>query len=140
MSSTPAWLKQLADLVAAEMRGIDFLSPLACHHYFDEERGEWEIAIFASRTEVVGGDLDGRRKSSRFSIDLMQVFTIFRDITRYDWQALPAGEDDEIGAHISILGSFQGHAVHVRILAQAPERFETGRLAKTYELRFEDAW
>lgn len=140
MSEPPDWLSTLADGVAAEIQGLDLLAPLGCHYYYDKDAERWEIALFASRTEIVGGERDGLLTSSRFSLDLIRVASLLHEVSNIIWQALPIAADDELGAHVLIEGVHGGERVAVRVLAEPPERFESGRIAKTYQHGFEDAW
>ncbi len=120
------------------MHAHDVLAPIGCHYHYED--GLWEIAIFASRTEVVGGERDGLRFPSRFILDVKGLLAMFSSVEAVEWQALPQGSDDEIGANLAILGQCQGGRVCLRIPSEAPHRFEVGRLANVYEMRFVDVW
>lgn len=140
MSSTPppAWLAELANHVTAVIRPADVMSPLGCHYQFVD--GVWEVTIFASMTEIVGGERDGLRFPSRFSIDLQALLLLFDEVATAEWQVLPLGPEDDLGAHLSIEGTYGEQPVWLRIPAQAPQRFEIGRYANVYEMRFVDMW
>lgn len=140
MASSPAWIEKLANEVAAEMSAMDLLAPIGCHHYYNKALRCWEISVFASRTETIGGEKDGQRLPSQFVLDLQALQDVLSSVVAFHWQALPAGPDDEVGAHISIEGTYDGHTVWLRILAAAPERFECGRRVLVYEDRLEDRW
>jgi hypothetical protein len=140
MVASPAWLPKLADAVIAHMRAVDILSPVGCHHFYDEAEQQWEITLFASRTEVVGGEYDGRWTFSKFGLDVLGLMKIFSKIDSCHWQAHSFGADDELGAHISIVGEFAGQRLWLRVLASAPERFESGRIADTAQQRLENTW
>lgn len=140
MSSLPSWLAKLAKRATLQMHAMDLLAPIGCHSYYNEHSDQWEVTLFASSTEVIGGQFDGKRNASKFAVDLRALFDLFSKVHHFEWQALPMGDDDELGAHISIEGSFEGHSVWFRFLAQAPRRFESGRYIITDELRLEDVW
>ncbi len=140
MPSPPHWLTELADKVATQLEGVDQLSPIGCHYYYDTDQEKWEVSLFAAKTETVGGQFDGVVTSSNFTIDLQNIPPIFSKVQSFRWQALPYGVRDELGPHLSIEGYYEGHLVWLRILANAPKRFGRGRLAKVYELRLEDVW
>ncbi len=134
----PSWLAELAKSVTSLMHAHDILAPIGCHYHYKD--GLWEITIFASRTEVVGGERDGLRFPSRFILDVQGLLELFSSVEAIEWQALPQGSDDEIGANLAILGECNGGRVCLRIPSEAPHRFEVGRLANVYEMRFVDVW
>ena len=53
--TVPAWLNSFASAAAAYIHGVDVLSPLGCHCYHNRARDEYELTVFASRTQVVAG-------------------------------------------------------------------------------------
>ena len=136
----PDWLDTLANEVARRIYAVDVLSPVGCHSFYNEEEDLWEVTVFASSTEVIGGRLDGKITSSKFGVDVLGVSELFSDVVCIDWQSHRVGPEDELGAHISIEGTFQGVSVWLRVLAQAPERFQVGRYVYTDESRLENVW
>ena len=142
MKSPPAWLADLANHVATEMYPIDLLAPLGCHYHLNDEipGGQCEITVFAASTEIVGGEFDGKHQPSKFCLDLRNMLKHFDQIETFHWQTAPVAEDDELGAHVSIEGEYQGQSVWLRVVAEAPKRFSCGRQANVYELKLEDVW
>jgi hypothetical protein len=138
MVGLPHWLRDFANSVALRMTPMDLMSPLGCHIYRAE--GVWEVTLFASSTEIVGGNHDGVRRPSKFSVDLHGVCELFTEVTAFNWQALSLGPDDELGAHISIEGNYNGHDIWLRVLSKAPRRFEPGRQSMVYQLSLEETW
>ncbi len=120
------------------MHAHDVLAPIGCHYHFEND--VWEVTIFASRTEVLGGERDGLRFPSRFVLDIKGLLDLFSSVEAIEWQALSQGPDDEIGANLAVLGTLDGGQVCLRIPSEAPDRFEVGRLANVYEMRFIDVW
>ena len=120
------------------MRVTDLMAPIGCHYYRCEET--WEVTVFASLTEIIGGEEDGRRIPSRFVLDVGAIIGLFNDVEEVRWQNLPQGADDELGAHLAVEGIHRGERLVLRIPAKAPDRFEAGRLANVYEMRFVDIW
>lgn len=116
----------------------DVLAPIGCHYHQDGKT--WEITIFASLTEVVGGQRDGLRFPCHFVLDVAGVVALFSKVDSVEWQILPEGTEDEIGAHVAVEGTYQGEHVLLRIPAEAPERFEVGRFANVFEMRYVDNW
>jgi len=138
MPNPPTWLKELADKAANCLSPVDLLSPVGCHYAF--EAGHWEVTLFASDTEIVGGEKDGISRPSPFILDVLSLQRLFEDIRECHWQPQRIGREDELGAHFSILGTFTGENVWLRILSRAPDRFETGRQARVYELLWTEKW
>lgn len=138
MAAPPTWLEEFANAVAGHINPADLLSPLGCHYCYVDER--WEVTLFAAHTEIMGGRKDGARRSSKFSINLTELSTLFSEVTSCEWQSLPMGPKDDLGSHISMEGLYAGQQVWLRILASAPRRFHPGRLAHVRELVWEDMW
>jgi hypothetical protein len=130
----------MANRAARLLRAVDLLSPVGCHYYRNQARDQWEVTLFASSTEVIGGRYDGRITASKFCLDLRELLGLFDDVTGFQWQALPLGPEDELGPHISLEGRYEGRSVWLRILATAPPRFETGRCLNARDLRLDDVW
>ncbi len=137
-SENPEWLRQLAESVAALMHAHDVLSPVGCHVH--QEGGLFEVMVFASRTEVFGGRQDGKRIPSRFTLDVRGLLGLFSSVESVNWQPIAESTDDEIGAHLAIVGDYQDRKICLRVPAEAPERFEVGRIANIPERRFINIW
>ena len=138
MPSPPEWLQQFADAVALQMNPVDLLAPVGCHFCLVDET--WEITLFVSSTQIVGGKKDGVFRHSRFNVDLQSVTDLFSDVRKMSWQALPMAADDELGPHLSMEGSCGRNPVWLRILSRAPKRFEVGRRAAVYDAAWEETW
>ena len=120
------------------MHAIDAMSPVGCHYHREGET--WEVTIFASMTEVIGGQQDGLRLPSRFVLDVGGLISLFSEIEQIRWQTLREGEDDEVGSHLAIEGTYQNEHLLLRVPAEAPARFEAGRKANVYEMRIVNIW
>lgn len=138
MTPPPEWLSNLANEVAAHIQPFEPLAPVGCHYHQGEEG--WEITVFVSATEVVGGPQDGNRYGSRFRIDLKHLLEVFSEVNEVEWQAQRLDEQDELGAHLSIEGLCSGEPVWVRIPASAPARFEPGRQMHVHHRRWKEVW
>lgn len=134
----PRWLIELAENVAGAMYAHDVLSPVGCH--FHQGDDVCEVLVFASQTEVFGGRRDGKRFGSRFTLDVQAVLKLFTSVEAVEWQALRDDADDEIGAHLAIMGEYEGCRLCLRIPAKAPDCFEAGRIANVLEGRFINMW
>ena len=136
----PTWLDGFASAAAEHIHGVDILSPLGCHCYHNQARNEFELTLFASRTQVVGGRLDGREIGCNFDVRINDVMDLFDEPPQVGWQALPKGNEDQIGPHISFEGEYMGQAVWLRILSGSPERFDHGRNLDVHSQKLEDLW
>lgn len=136
--STPQWIQDLTHAVTEEIYPFDILSPVGCHYHRGET--QWEVTIFASSTELIGGPRDGLRTSSKFSLNLTGVHGILDRVTEFRWQPLYVGEGDELGPHISLEGSYDGHELWLRILSEAPADMDPGRIVWANEGRWEEVW
>ncbi len=140
MTSPPVWIAKLANELSLHLCAVDLLSPLGCHFYHNKALDQWEVTLFASRTHIVGGPLDGREKSSSFHVDLQGVHETFDEVLNFHWQPQSLGGEDDLGPHVAVEGTFDGRSVWVRILAESPERYEAGRHVHAYDYRVEDKW
>lgn len=138
MVSPPDWLSRLANAVTANFRSYDTLSPIGCH--FQQVHDLWEVTLFASRTEIVGGPQDGSTSNASFSVDIRSLMDVFNTIETVSWQSQPLGQRDELGSHIAIEGTYDDNQVWLRITAEAPERFGVGRRANVNQKHIEEIW
>lgn len=138
MSHPPEWLTSLADAAASLFSPADILSPIACHYC---EIGEvWEVTLFASQTEVLGGPMDGGLRPSRFHVDVKRLGELFDEVDVIYWQAHGFGREDDLGPHLGIEGRCRGHRVWLRVPSLPPKRFPPGRRAVTHDRAWEDLW
>lgn len=126
MTTPPSWLAQLADAAAGCLTTDDSIAPMGCHFYYHEPSRTWEVALFVTSTETLGGMADGQETWSRFMLDVEAVRKLFDEIDEVTWQSLPAALDDEFGCHIRFSGRHAQRKVSLAVLAMAPDRFESG--------------
>ena len=138
MVSPPGWLASFVNAVTANIHSHDVLSPLGCH--FQQVSDIWEVTVFASRTEIVGGPQDGLLYDSGFSIDIDGVQKVFSEIDSISWQAQSLGDTDELGSHLSVEGVYENKQIWLRITAMAPQRFGVGRRALVNQEKIEEIW
>lgn len=138
MSAPPLWIVNLANNVTACLEPLEPMPPLGCHYHLCERC--WEISIFPSHTEIVGGPQDGHQTAPRFRADLLAIATLFSSIEGIAWQTRSVNDEDQLGAHIAITGVCDHESVSVRVLQSAPSEFEPGRKAMTNEGCLIDTW
>lgn len=122
------------------MRAVDVLAPLGCHYHHNRALDQWEVTIFVGGTEIVGGELDGQIRFSKFHLDLRELFDLFDFVDEFHWQAARMGPDDDLGPHVSVEGAVEGRSVWLRVLAYPPARFSKGRNLIADTLKLEDVW
>ena len=101
------WLDDLVEAVAGNM--TDESGPGTLGSRYREEDGCWEILIYPTPVELVGGAEDGEIVAPGFSLDLDGLRSLFERVNDFSWQAL--GLNYSVGPHVSIEGVYQGHEV-----------------------------
>lgn len=132
------WLATLANELALRIHPVDPLAPLGCHYTF--HAGCWEITLFVSTTEVVGGECDGEAFASAFQFDLAGIEFLFERVTSLGWQPIDLGDGDDLGPHIAIEGVRDGHSVWVRVTACPPAGFQPGRVFNLLDSTITELW
>jgi hypothetical protein len=140
MTPPPFWIEETANRAAALFQSDDDLAPIGCHYYHDEQHDVWEVSLFVSQTETLGGELDGKLTSGRFSVDLSGLQSLFSKVERFSWQAVSLGAGDDLGSHLAIEGRVGEENLWLRILSEPPRQFEAGRIADVYGGEFRDRW
>jgi hypothetical protein len=124
MAEAPQWLVSLVDLVGNRMEPHSATGPLAFR--WRQEGDFWEIAVYYTPGEVIGGAEDGAVVVPGFSLDVQELISAFEKVAGVCWRSHSFGPHDSLGPHISIEGVYQGHEVWLQILAEAPEDEEPG--------------
>ena len=138
MASPLNWMSDFIDLVSACIRPHDDLAPMGCH--FQQFHGVWEITLFASRTELIGGPQDGKLKNSHFSVDVKLLLDAFSAVESIAWQAHRMDKDDELGPHLSVEGTVNDKPVWLRVTSTAPRQFGPGRHYFVNNQSMKDLW
>lgn len=127
-----------ANRICEHVHAQDMLAPLGCHYYRDNEL--WEVTIFCSSTEIVGGERDGDLTYSRFCLDVQSVLAEFDQVEGIEWHNEPAADADDLGAHLGILGKFHQSRIWLRILSKPPRHMRSGRVALQKSQEFIELW
>lgn len=139
-STPPAWLRWFANDAARSILETVSHAPIGCHYYYAEECDEWEVALFVSATEVVGGPRDGTIIPCRMQLDVTHLVGLFDIQPKIYWQTGVHQDEEETAQHLSVEGSVRGHQVWLRVLAQAPSQAGPGRLLHALTGELEDLW
>lgn len=116
------WLDTLLEEVGNCMEADSPMGPLGLR--YREEEGFWEVWIYPTPVELVGGRHDGEVVLPGFTIDLENLRESFDSVVAFHWNAL--GLNYTEGPHVSVEGVFQGREVYLQVLAYAPEGEEPG--------------
>jgi hypothetical protein len=121
-SDVPPWLDNLVETVAGNMEAISAMGPLVFR--YGEEEGFWEVILYPSPVELVGGAVDGEVVAPGFTLDLEGLRSAFEKIDAFSWNSI--GFHDGERPYIAIEGEIQGQHVYLQVLAYAPEDEEPG--------------
>jgi hypothetical protein len=91
---------------------------------YREEEGFWDVWVFPTPVELVGGAHDGAVVVPGFSLDLEELQAVFDEVVAFVWNAL--GLNYPEGSYVSIEGVFQGRELYLQVSARAPEDEEPG--------------
>ncbi|MCA9038585.1 MAG: hypothetical protein KDA91_25850, partial [Planctomycetaceae bacterium] len=105
----PPWMRWFVSDVSRSITDYQAVAPLGCHFYFDSDRSVWEITLFASATEIVGGPRDGCKIEGDLHVNLGQVIGAFDEPPTSWWQSERYSESDDLGSHISFEGIARGY-------------------------------
>jgi hypothetical protein len=119
-----AWMTELVEGVAGCMEAHSPIGELGWRYHEDEEL--LELMVYPTPVKLVGGEHDGAIVMPGFSLDVLALQAVFERVTALHWHAQDFGPDDEDGPHLSLEGTYQGHPVWLRVLAEAPDDEEPG--------------
>ena len=117
-----AWLDQLVDEIAGLITLESPAGPLG--YRYGEEDGCWQIAVYLTPVELVGGADDGEVVLPGFQLDLLELQALFDELVDFGWDGL--GLCRREGPLIWVEGVYHGREVYVTVLARAPEDEEPG--------------
>ena len=121
-SEVPAWLDELVEAVADCLTADGPMGPLGFR--YGEEEGFWELVVYPTPVELLGGAHDGAVVAPGFTLDLEGLRAAFDRVDDFGWNAL--GLHDADGPHVWVEGEYRGREVWLRVLAQAPEDEDPG--------------
>ena len=124
MSQVPTWIEDLVEIISAHIEAHNEMGPLGFRWL--EEDQFWEVIIYPTPVELIGGAVDGELVAPGFSLDLWALPSVFDEVIDVIWRAHSFGPLDPDGPYISIEGVFQGHHLCLRVLSEAPDDEEPG--------------
>ena len=91
-----------------------------------QEDDFWELTVYLTPVELVGGAVDGAVVYPAFSLDVQGLCSAFEELAAIRWNAHAFAPHDWTGPHISIEGVYRGHHVYLQVLSDPPEDEEPG--------------
>ena len=119
-----AWMTALVEDVAGCMEAHSAMGEIGWRYHEEDDLAT--LVVYATPMELVGGEHDGAIVLPGFSLDVQALQDVFERVTALQWHAQGFGPGDEDGPHLSIEGTYQGHQVWLRVLAEAPDDEEPG--------------
>lgn len=116
------WLDELHDAVSACVEADSPMGPMGLR--YREEDGLWDVWIYPTPVELVGGADDGEVVVPGFALDLDGLRAAFESVAAFGWNAL--GLIHPEGPHVYVEGVFEGREVYLQVLAYAPEGEKPG--------------
>ena len=114
----PQWMETFVDRILAGMTHLGVETPFG-GHVFQNIDGEWEVTLF--QNSEISDRLEGiEGLQGAMSVNVFDLVDIFENVSSCRWQSAPVGWDDDLGAHMSIEGTYHGEAVWLRITARIP--------------------
>jgi hypothetical protein len=117
--SRPEWLQHfIADLAelfdpAEDVARVGF-------ECLPTETG-WEVGLFLSRVEIVGGRFDGKAELCQFSYNLKGLRDRFEEITDFQLTALPKSDREEAFSFVQVQGLVESTPVSLKIFSIPPQ-------------------
>lgn len=116
------WLDLLLDSVAGCIEADSPMGPLGLRYWQEEDF--WEVSVYPTPVELVGGAHDGEVVVPGFRLDLDQFRQEFDSVVATGWNALGLNRPE--GPHVYVEGVFQGREIYLQVLAYAPQDEEPG--------------
>ncbi len=97
---------------------------------YGEEEGYWDVDVYPTPIELVGGASDGEVVVPGFALDVDKLRATFDRIEALVWHSLGFPHDE--GPRLVVEGVYQGREVFLQVLACAPEDEEPGMKLHTF--------
>jgi hypothetical protein len=119
----PDWLEDLIEAVAGCMEVDEPMGSLG-YRWHDEDGDFWEIDLYPTPIELVGGAVDGAIVDPGYSLDLAALQEVFERIDALYWNT--HGYHGSEPPFVSLEGIYEGREVYLRVLSAAPDGEEPG--------------
>jgi len=111
-------MKPFVDRILSSMTHFGAESPVG-GHVFQNIDSEWEVTLF--QNSGIPDRLEGIEElRGAMSVNMFELVRVFDSVSSCRWQTSPVGWDDDLGAHMSVEGTYQGEIIWLRITARMP--------------------
>lgn len=124
MADSPAWLESLADVVCISVEAYSAMGPFGFRYL--QDGADWELIIYPTPVELIGGAEDGALVYSGFSLDVQFLLSQFDQVTAVQWLTHDFSPSESEGPQLSIEGTYQGHNIWLRVLSNPPTNEPAG--------------
>ena len=107
MDTDTEWLDRLLETVADCTVADSPMGPLA--YRYGEDEGFWEINVYPTPVELVGGAVDGEVVAPGFTLDIEELRAAFDRIVELVWHSMGFPHDE--GPRLVVEGVYQGRQV-----------------------------
>jgi hypothetical protein len=121
-ASVSVWLNRMVDTVTECMTADAPMGPMG--YRYKEEDGRWEVDVYSTSVELIGGPVDGARVAAGFTVDVDRLRGAFDRIDGLFGHSQGFSEDE--GPRLVIEGVYEGREVFLHVWAYAPEDEEPG--------------
>lgn len=111
-----AWLAALLEEVAASATADTAAGPL--RYRCGENQGFWEIDVYPSPVELIGGAQDGEVVEAGFTLDVEVLLACLDRVEGCTWHSLGFPGDE--GPRLVLEGVFRDRPFLLQVLAHAP--------------------
>lgn len=125
----PEWLKSFIGHAASVFEPLTHVGRVGYDCQLDERC--WTVSMYLGTTEIVGGPKDGRIDPASFRIDLAQLSSLFKTVSRFEWYSIAESITKEdcstVRSLISIHGSTpEAEEIRLELFAVPPQHVRPG--------------
>lgn len=122
--STPGWITDLANLVVEAVTPIDVQGQWGYRWLCPGEHGNftpyWQIVLYPTTNEVVGGPKDGCQMYPGFKLDVTLLLQNFNAVDSLEWESPSSYTGNMSCPKLYVRGDFTGYPVEIRVLSLSP--------------------
>ncbi|WP_437190627.1 hypothetical protein [Planctomicrobium sp. SH527] len=138
MDLQPKWLEEFVETACSALHAVDEMAPIGCHYACVDN--VWEVSLFFSSTEVVGGNKNGTSDPCLFVLDVVRLLHIFDAVESASWQPFQIDNEDDLKCHFAVVGSYRKSQIWLRVLAEMPAGIEPGRFLDASQGIIHEVW
>jgi len=120
----PEWLRNLISDLAELFDPSEDVARVGFECQLTEEG--WEVGLFLSRVEIVGGRFDGKAELCQFSYNLHALRGRFEDVTTFRMTAMPKSDSEDAVSFVELQGKVEQTVVRLKIYSIPPQKAGIG--------------